>query len=158
MEKTAVTRMNKLNGVFWTVPCLQLMKWWLTPSYSSYVPLSFPIHSKTLETFTCSRFTMICASFGPLESTIDMANGSAESAYTLQWVPLSTRIAPLHVGSEPPMWHMMLSAHMSPQPKWQLDRFSCLCTDDCGVSLYFTMICLFFPQNCPFPCWHLDLM
>jgi len=23
---------------------------------------------------------------------------------------------------------------------------------------YSTMVCLFPPQNCPFPCWHLDLM
>ena len=26
------------------------------------------------------------------------------------------------------------------------------------VSLLFTMVCLFPPQKCPFPCWHLDLM
>jgi len=38
---------------------------------------------------------------------------------------------------------MMLSSHTIPQPKWHLDRFSRLCTDDRGVSLYFTMVCLF---------------
>jgi len=51
-----------------------------------------------------------------------------------------------------------LSAHASPQPKRHLNRSSCLCTDDSGVSLLFTMVCLFRSQNCPFPCWHLNLM
>jgi len=37
----------------------------------------------------------------------------------------------------------MLSAQTSPQPKRHLDRFSGLCTDDRGVSLYFTMAWLF---------------
>jgi len=50
-----------------------------------------------------------------------------------------------------------LLAHPSPQPKQHLNRFSCLCTDDRGVSVLFTMVGLFSPQNCPFPCWHLDL-
>jgi len=36
-----------------------------------------------------------------------------------------------------------LSAHASPQPKRHLNRFSRLCTDDRGVSLLFTMVCLF---------------
>jgi len=56
---------------------------------------------------------------------------------------LSTRIAPSHGGSGPPIQHMMLLAHTSPQPKRHPDWFSRLCTDDCGVSLYFTMVCLF---------------
>ena len=30
----------------------------------------------------------------------------------------------------------MLWAHASPQPKRHLDQFSCVCTDDCRVSLY----------------------
>jgi len=60
----------------------------------------------------------------------------AESAYTLQWAHLSTRIAPSHGESGPPMLHMMLSVHTSSQPKRHLDRFSRLCTYDCGVSLY----------------------
>jgi len=33
--------------------------------------------------------------------------------------------------------------HASPQPKRHLDRFSRVFTDDCVVSLYFTMVCLF---------------
>ena len=36
-----------------------------------------------------------------------------------------------------------LSANTSPQPKRHLNRFSRLCTDDRGVSLLFTMVCLF---------------
>ena len=36
-----------------------------------------------------------------------------------------------------------LSAYASPQPKWHLNRFSRLCTDDRGVSLLFTIACLF---------------
>ena len=55
-------------------------------------------------------------------------------------------------------WRGSVSKQASPQPKRQLDRFSCLCTDDRGVSLHFTTVCLFSPQNCPFPCWYLDLM
>jgi len=50
------------------------------------------------------------------------------------------------------------SSHSSTQPKHQIDRFSRVCTDDCGVSLYFTMVCLFTTQNCTFPCWPLDVI
>jgi len=53
---------------------------------------------------------------------------------------------------------MMLWDNVSLQRKQHLDWFSRVFTDDRGVSLYFTMVCLFPPQNCPFPCWHLDLM
>ena len=42
------------------------------------------------------------------------------------------------------------SAHSSPQPKRQMDRFNRFCTDDRKVSLYFTVIRPFPPQNCPF--------
>ena len=38
---------------------------------------------------------------------------------------------------------MIPSAHLSPQPKRHLDRFSCFCTDDRRVSPYFTMGCPF---------------
>jgi len=37
-------------------------------------------------------------------------------------------------------------------------QFIRLCTDDRRVSLYFTTVCLFPPHNCPFLCWHLDLI
>jgi len=43
----------------------------------------------------------------------------------------------------------MLSAQTSPQPKRHLDRFSRLCTDDRGVFLYFTMVCLFCVKIAP---------
>ena len=41
--------------------------------------------------------------------------------------------------------------HQSPQPKRHLDRFSRFWTDDCRVSLKFTMGFPFPPKNCPFP-------
>jgi len=47
-------------------------------------------------------------------------------------------------------------AHLNPQPKRHLDRFSRFCTGDCLVSLYFTMGCAFPPQNCPFQWRDLD--
>ena len=42
-------------------------------------------------------------------------------------------------------------AHPSPQTKRHLHRFSCFCTDDHRVSLYFTIGRPFPPQNCQFP-------
>jgi len=44
-----------------------------------------------------------------------------------------------------------LSAHASPQPKWHLNRFSRLCTDDCGVSLLFTTGLPVSPSKLPLP-------
>jgi len=58
----------------------------------------------------------------------------------------------------PPMWahwrHLanmteLPLAHPSPQPKGQIDRFSCFCTAHGRKSLYFTTG-VPFPQNCPF--------
>jgi len=71
--------------------------------------------------------------------------GSAVLVFTLQWVPLSTKIAP-------PMGDldlMMPWAHVVPQPKGLLDRFNCVCTDDHRVSLYFTMVRPFPLQKLP---------
>jgi len=70
---------------------------------------------------------------------------TAESAYNSQWVPLSIKTGPSNVGIWTPVQHMMLWAHASPQPKQHLDRFSRVFTDDHGVCLYFTMVCLFCP-------------
>jgi len=45
---------------------------------------------------------------------------------------------------------MLPSAHLSPQLKRQIDRFSRFCTAHCRKSLYFTMGAPI-PQNCLFP-------
>jgi len=58
--------------------------------------------------------------------------------------------APIHQNCPFP-WGIIWTSHVthdafaqtSPQPKRHLDRFRRLCTDDRGVSLYFTMVCLF---------------
>jgi len=50
-----------------------------------------------------------------------------------------------------PIQHMIPTAHPSPQPKRHPYQFSCLCTDDRRVSLYFTMGRPFSPNICPFP-------
>ena len=66
---------------------------------------------------------------------------TAESAYTLQYpskLPLPMGIWTSHVTRD-------AFGHASPQPKRHLDRFSRLRTDDCGVSLLFTMVCACFP-------------
>ena len=49
------------------------------------------------------------------------------------------------------------TAHLSPRPKRQIDRFSRFCTADGRKCLYFTMGTLIH-QNCPFPCGDLDLL
>jgi len=60
---------------------------------------------------------------------------TAESAYTSQLAPLSTRVAHSHGDLDLPC-NTMLWAHASPQPKQHLDQFSRVCTDDRRVSLY----------------------
>ena len=50
-----------------------------------------------------------------------------------------------------PIQHMIPTAHPSPQPKRHPYRFSRLCTDDCRVSLYFTMGRPFSPKKLPLP-------
>jgi len=73
-------------------------------------------------------------------------------------VILSTRIAPHHGGSSRHcLTHDSLGAHASSKPKCiNVDRFSSFSTTDCRVSLYFTMVRPFLPQNCPFPRGDLD--
>jgi len=75
--------------------------------------------------------------------SVVFAQLTAESAYTLQWAP------PIHQNC-PFLWGIWTShvthdafGHTSPQPKRYVDWFSRLCTNDRGVSLYFTMVCLF---------------
>ena len=54
-------------------------------------------------------------------------------------------------GSGPTFNNMVPLAHPNPQPQRHLDRFSCFCTDDHRVSLYFTMSCPSPPSKLPFP-------
>ena len=92
------------------------------------------------------EYDWTCASFGPLKSTTETANGSVlpflhssrqkVPVLYMQWAPLSTRIAPSHGGSEPHVIHGSLSppesrtqtATRSLQPflqgslVWQTDR------------------------------------
>jgi len=56
------------------------------------------------------------------------------------------------MGDLDPLSNTIPWAHESSEPKQDIDRFSHFCTDDCRVSLYFTMVCPFPPQNCRFPC------
>ena len=48
-------------------------------------------------------------------------------------------------------------AHASPYPKRYFHPFHRFCTDDHRVSLYFTMVRAFPPQNCPCNTWFLGL-
>jgi len=63
---------------------------------------------------------------------------------------LSPKIAPSHRGSGP-QFNTILWAHLTLEPKQNLDWFSCFCIDDRRVSLYFTTGCPFPPPNYPFP-------
>jgi len=63
---------------------------------------------------------------------------TAESAYTLQWAPLSTRISTSHVTHDD-LGPCEPTTQTAPRP------FSRVFTDDRWVSLYFIMVCLCFP-------------
>jgi len=63
------------------------------------------------------------------------AQVTAECPYTLQWAAPFPQIAPSMEDLKPHLTHDSLSL----QPKRHLARFSRFCTDDCRVSLYFTM-------------------
>ena len=84
------------------------------------------------------------ASFSPLESTTETANGSVQPFLHSLWqkVPIfhNGRFYPpellFPMGDLDLPWSMMLWAHASPQPKRHLHRFSGVCTDGCRVSLY----------------------
>jgi len=75
----------------------------------------------------------------------------ALSHLNLQWVPLSTKTDPSNGGDLDPHVTHNAPAHVRPQPKRHLDRFSHVCTDDCGVSLNFTVVCLFPRSKLPVP-------
>jgi len=78
------------------------------------------------------------------------ANGRKCLKFTMA-APISTRIAPFKCGIWTPC-NTMPWARASPQPKRHLERFSCVCTDDRGMSPYFTVVCLFPLQNCTKMC------
>jgi len=102
-------------------------------------------------------------SFGPPQSTTQMANWSVQLFVRSWWqkVPIlySGRLFPKHCPfpwvSGPQLIHDSV-ANLTPQPKQHLDWFSHFCTDDCRVSLYFTMVRPFPPQNCLFPWRDMD--
>jgi len=60
----------------------------------------------------------------------------AQSSYTYNEHPFAPKLPLPMEGSE---------GHPSPQPKQHLNQFSRICTDDCRVSIYFTMGRLFPP-------------
>jgi len=55
-----------------------------------------------------------------------------------------------------PTWHAIPWAHLSPNPKRHLDRFSLLCRDNRSLPILYNETSLPFPQNCPFPRGDLD--
>jgi len=75
---------------------------------------------------------------------------TTENAYTLQWAPLSTRIAPFHGGSRLPSNTRFLGPMQADNPNGTSIASAVFAqmTPEC---LYFTMVRLFPPQNCPFP-------
>jgi len=78
------------------------------------------------------------------------AQKTAECSYTLQWAPLSPKIAPSHGGSGLPS-NTIPWAHPSPQPKQHVDRFSHFCPNERRVPLYVTIGRPIPTENCPFP-------
>jgi len=114
-----------------------------------------------------SEYGWTCASFGPLESTADTANGSVQSFLHSLWqkVPILLMGAPIHQNCPFPCgitwtFHVIhdafgqnesttQTAPRSVQPS--LHRWPRSVSIHCNGSPVF-------PQNCPFPCWHLDLI
>jgi len=112
------------------------------------------------------EYDWTCASLGPLESTTQTANRSVQPYLhsSRQKVPIIYNgrpyppKLPLPKGDLEPIWHMIPWAHANPQPKRHLDWFSCFCTDDRRVCLYFIVVRPFPPQKCRFPSGDLDPM
>jgi len=78
------------------------------------------------------EYDWTCASFGPLESTTDSA------LLHSSWQKLPLLYNRRHQNCPMIPW-----AHAGPQPKQHLNWFSRFCTDDCRVSLYFTVVRLY---------------
>jgi len=113
----------------------------------SYSPgcANVPSHEDTFA--LPGEYDWTCASFSPPKSTTQTANRLVQPflqssqqtvAILYNGLPFFTLELPL------PWWIWTPSttipwAHLSPQPKQHLNRFSLFRTDDCRVSLYFTM-------------------
>jgi len=80
---------------------------------------------------------------------------TAESPYIYSGRPFAPKL-PVIWGIWTPIIFMIPWASPSPQSKRHHDRFSCFRTDNCRVSLYFTMGTPFL-KNCPFPPGNMDL-
>ena len=104
------------------------------------------------------EYDWTCASFGPLESTTDTANGLVQSFLHSLWQkvpiiyngrPLSTSIVPSHLDRPRNTWCFRpIRVH---NPNGTSIWFSRLCTDDRGETLYlyFTVVCLFSVKIAP---------
>jgi len=110
-----------------------------------------PFHKGTLA--PPGEYDWTCASFGPVESTTNTANGwwvqpflhslRQKACILYNGRPYPPEL-PLPMGDwTSHVTHDAFGPCASPQPKRHLDRFSRLCTDDRWMSLYFTMVCLF---------------
>jgi len=75
---------------------------------------------------------------------------TAECPYTLLYAPLFPKL-PLPMGELNP--HLTRDS-LGIQAKWHLDQFCHFRTDDCRVSLYFTIGRPFPPSKLPLPCAH----
>jgi len=121
-----------------------------------------PSHEDTL--VPPDKYNWICASLGPSESTTQMANRTVQpflhsscrkSLYFTMSAPFPPKIA-LPMGDLDP--HLIRDSFGPSKPKIQthLDRFSCFCTDDCRVSLYFTIGRPFSTNRQTDRHWHTD--
>jgi len=97
------------------------------------------------------KYDWTCASFSPLKSTTEMANQLVKQFLHCWWQCCLAHWR--HLANTIEL--LLPSAHPSPQPKWQSDRFSHYCTAHCRQSLHFTM-CAPFPKKCPFQWGDLD--
>ena len=84
---------------------------------------------------------IIHASLSPPESITQTASQSGQSFMHSSWQTVtmgpSPKNSPFPWGTWTPISHVVSWAYQSPQPKQHLNRFSCSCTDDRKMSLYF---------------------
>jgi len=110
------------------------------------------------------EYDWTCASFGPLVSTTQTANGSVQpfcTAYGRKCLYF-TMVTPIHQSCPFPwvIWTCYITHDaLGPcKPTTQTaPRSVQLCLHRWLQSVPI-LVCLFPPHNCSFPCWHLDLM